>query len=89
LLKFEGLDVIVVKEIIKALAVNAVLIVPEVFGARGWVDLIEISGPEWAECDGRPGIPDDVLDVGLFHEQDGSRGICYDCSLVTFCLPIS
>src|SRR5258708_6840542 len=83
LLDFEGLDMIIVKEIIEAFAVYAVLVVTEVFGAGRRIDLIKISGSQRTKANGGPRIADNVLDIWLFDEQNRSGRIGHDRGFVT------
>ena len=80
LLDLEGFNVVVVKEVIESFAVNAVLVVAEVLGARAWIRLVKVApggGGQWAIADARPDIADHVLDVGFLRQQDCSRGILH------------
>jgi len=68
LFDFQRLDVIIVKQIIKALGVNAVLVIAKVLRIRRWIDLVEVANTLGTESDARPGVADGILDVGLFNQ---------------------
>src|ERR1039458_5097853 len=88
LLDFKGLDVVVVKEVIEALAVNAVCVIAKVLGVRRRIHLVKISRPSRSITDAGPNIASNILDIGLLHQQDRSSGIAHDRSLVAFRIPV-
>src|ERR1035441_6510823 len=88
LLDLERLDVVIVKEVIEAFAVNAVLVVAKFLGIRRGIHLVKISRPSRSITDAGPNIASHILDIGLLHKQDRSSGIAHNRDRKSTRLPV-
>src|SRR5258708_5572293 len=88
LLDPQRLDVVIMKEIIKAFAMDPVFIVPKILRIGPRIGLIEITSSFGTDANTRPDIADYILNVRLFDQYNGSAGILYNRGLITFGIPI-